>query len=919
MQHHYLLFLLILCLCLSANAALAQPANDACTDAIELTQLDNWCSPPGAYTNSGATLDAGLTNPSCWPDQTHDVWFRFVAQATDVHVTVVGNTSGPGGPGGTLQQPQFAIYSGTCSGGFTELQCASDGFGYHIVETFLSGLTIGQTYYIRVDARNGNEGTFQLCINNFNSVPDPSSDCPTGVVLCNKDAFTVQSIVGAGNDPNELTEGSCIQQEFSSAWYKWTCDQPGTLTFTITPTNPSDDIDFIVFELPNGLDDCTDKVELRCMSSGENIGAPFPTWEPCTGPTGLSEASTDTQEFPGCASGDDNFVAALNMEAGKSYAVAIINFSNTGNGFSIEFGGTGTFLGPQAAFEVDKPALCLGETLSVQDISTPLAGIQEWTWNFGIGASPATASGPGPHQVSYATAGTKAISLTILDAAGCEVTAIQYVEVFDPVEVSLEIHPDYCGAQAQTGSVVVHATSGAAPFSFSLDGGATFGPDSTFTGLAWGVYDLVVQDANGCTFDQQVEVPEGLALSAQVEPVVPPTCNGDSDGQIIISLEVANPPVTYDIGNGPQPDSIFTDLPAGSYSVTVVDGAGCAGIFDIEIVDFPVLDVSAEAIDISCFGEQDGEVFASANGGAGSYSYLWSTGATTEHVFNLPKGDYTVTITDANGCARTATATVEEPPPLALQLVRTVDVLCFGDASGRIVVQAQGGTPGYEYSADGLTFQPDTALTGLPAGTYTVTVRDSRGCTDTVEATLAEPPPLIVDAGPDTTLQLGFGTLLSAVVAPPGTSVTYSWTPPDGLSCTDCPAPEAMPVRTTTYTVSVLDENGCPAADEVTVFIRPDRPVYFPNAFSPNGDGFNDRWTAFAGPAVDVIAELKIFDRWGELVFEASNIAPNDPTLGWDGTFRGQAMQPAVFAWMARVRFIDGVELVYSGDLVLLR
>ncbi len=916
-QHMRHIYLLIFC-SLSANVIWAQPTNDVCDNAIVLDQLDNWCSPPGAYTTSGATLDAAVGQPNCWPDQTHDVWFTFVAQATDLHVTVIGANAGAGTPGGTLQLPQFAIYSGGCGGNLTELQCASDGFGYHIAETFVSGLTIGQTYFIRVDARNGNQGTFQLCVNNFNSVPDPSSDCPTGVVLCNKEAFTVQSIIGAGNDPYELVNGSCIQEEFSSAWYKWTCDQPGTLTFTITPTNPSDDIDFIVFELPNGLDDCSDKIELRCMSSGENVGSPFPTWEPCTGPTGLSTSSTDLQEFPGCASGDDNFVAALDMEAGKSYAVAIINFSNTGNGFSIEFGGTGTFLGPQANFQLDKPSLCLDEMLTVQDASVPLAGIQSWTWNFGLNATPATATGPGPHQVSYQQAGTKAISLTILDQAGCEVTTAQYVEVYPAVETDIEVHPDYCGTQAQTGSVRVHVTQGTPPFTFSFDG-SPFGADSVFTQLAWGTYPLEIQDANGCTFVQSITVPEGLALNAQVEPAVPPTCNGDSNGQIVISLEVATLPVSYDIGNGPQADSIFTNLAAGNYTISVTDGAGCQGIFTIEIEDFPVLEVAAQAIDISCFGEQDGEAFAHANGGAGNYTYSWSTGATTDYLFDLPAGSYTVTITDANGCTRTATTTVAEPPPLSLQLIRTQDIACFGDASGIIVVQAQGGTPDYVYSVDGINFQPDTALTNLPAGNYTVTVRDSRGCTDQIQTTLDEPPPLLVDAGPDTTLTLGQSTLLNATVLPLGTPVTYAWAPAEPLSCADCPTPEAIPLRSTTFTLTVWDENGCPATDQVTVFIRPDRPIYFPNAFSPNDDGFNDHWTAYAGPAVSVIEELKIYDRWGELVFEARQIPPNDPTLGWDGTFRGQQLQPAVFAWTARVRFIDGVILYYSGDLVLLR
>ncbi|MEY3368840.1 MAG: hypothetical protein RI973_1995, partial [Bacteroidota bacterium] len=242
-----------------------QAANDECTSALPLNDVTNWCSDNGAFSNSNASL-SNLSQASCFPDVTNDVWFSFVAEATTVQVTVIGNTTGNPGPGGTLENPQFAIYSGDCNGALTEIACASDAFGTHIVESFAGPLTVGETYYIRVDGRDEQKGTFRLCINNYNAVPDPNSDCPTGVILCDKSPFTVESLIGTGALNNEIGPGVCVQTEYASAWYRWTCKDAGTLSFTITPSNPSDDIDFAVFELPDGIDDCEGKVKVRCMA-----------------------------------------------------------------------------------------------------------------------------------------------------------------------------------------------------------------------------------------------------------------------------------------------------------------------------------------------------------------------------------------------------------------------------------------------------------------------------------------------------------------------------------------------------------------------------------------------------------------------------------------------------------------------------
>lgn len=903
----------------SLNSIWAQPANDNCADATVLNDVANYCSGNGEFTNVGASLDGPANQADCFPDEANDVWFQFTAVATTLQVAVIGNTANPNIPaGGTLNDPQFLIYTGSC-GALTEVQCASDAFGNNIVETFASPLTVGQTYYIRVDGRSGNTGTFELCVNNFNAVPDPSGDCPDGVILCDKSSFTVESLMGTGNQNNEIEAGSCIVSEFASAWYRWTCETSGTLTFTLNPTNPSDDLDFAVYELPGGIDDCANKVKLRCEAGGETVGAPFSEWQICTGPTGLSETETDTDEFGGCANGQNNFVAAVDMVAGTSYALIVNNFSNTGNGFSIEWGGTGTFLGPTAEFATTPANTgCVSDVVTFTDNSSSVSGIAEQAWNFGTGATPAVANGPGPHQVTYSTPGIKFISLTITDESGCIITDIQSYEVFDLPTVDIEALDDYCGPQEATGQITIEPSGGALPYQYDWGPTGIFTSENTMQNLEKGTYVVVVQDANGCTAQVTPEIVEGLSLAAGINPVQPPTCNGDSDGSISVSVAVSNPPVTYDFGNGPQTSNTLSGIPAGTYNVYVIDGQGCDGSFTIVVEDFPVLELGITPLDISCFGENDGSITASPTGGAGDFTYLWSNGEMTPAIENLPEGMYSVTVTDGNGCTATATADIIEPPEIT-GTVSVVDVLCAGDATGIINVEAFGGTPPFEYSADGAAFQGSPTLDGLSAGEYEVVISDSRGCTLALDAFIDEPAPLIVDAGADQTVDLGFTANIQAQTMPLFRPVSISWTPDGTLDCNDCDDPTASPFETTTYTIQIIDADGCTDSDDVTIFVNLLRPIYIPNGFSPNGDGINDFFTVYGGPAARSIQTLRVYDRWGELVFDGQDLPLNDEPFGWDGTFKGEEMDAAVFAYYAEVEFIDGFVAFFEGDVMIVR
>ncbi|MCB0585772.1 MAG: gliding motility-associated C-terminal domain-containing protein [Phaeodactylibacter sp.] len=980
-------------LMLSAASMLAQPANDDCTNAIFLDDVSNWCSNAGAYTNVGAT-DSGI-NPSCFPNNSLDVWFAFTAEATTVNITVTGAVSI--NAGGTLSNPQFSLYSGDC-GNLTQVECANDAIGTNTIGAFASNLNIGSTYYIQVSGRLGQTGTFKLCVNNFNQAQAPSGDCSTAVVLCDKDPFTVDFVVGEGANPNEIfDEGcGCGIVEDNSSWYKWTCEESGTLTFTLTPLNPADDLDFVIFELPNGVNDCSEKTPLRCMASGENVGSPLSEWQPCTGSTGLALNDGDTSESCGCQPGDNNFVQAIDMEAGKSYALIINNFSGSGDGFSIEFGGTGTFRGPVADFTISTDTVCVGEPATFTDASTFEGVISGRRWTFGAAANPASISGTGPHQVSYNRPGLKSIVLQIETDDGCIVTAVGniYVECCDDhFDVSAVPTPLSC-PNSSDGAIDLSVSSDFSPYTFSWSNGQTvedlaglgrgnydvtitdastcqteftvtiggppefevdtligmptcnggmdgsitlqvsgasppyeyswrgqpFSNDNSIQGLPIGDYNVTIRDINGCELDLTIPVRElELVLDPNVANIIDPSCTGFSDGMITVAIGNGQPAYLYDFndGNGFVDENVLNNLPAGAYTVDVQDANLCRGSFTFDLEDPPLLQASFELQGISCFGENDGILTALPTGGVGGYSYLWSGGQSTATLSNLGPGTYSVTVTDANGCVTEADTSFNQPPELFIELDTVINALCFGEPTGSIIVLGSGGVPDYEFSAGGQVFQIGGTFNGLMAGTYELTIIDANGCTNSISATITQPRELIVNAGPDETIELGYFANLRAVAN--DLSVSYTWEPPDSLSCTECQSPQANPVNTTPYTVTATDANGCTATDEVVVLVLKNRPVYIPNAFSPNEDGRNDRFTVYAGPGARQVLALKIFNRWGGLVFENYNFQPNDPSLGWDGFFKGEPAQMGVYAFFAEVEFIDGISIIYEGDLSLVR
>ena len=248
---------------------------------------------------------------------------------------------------------------------------------------------------------------------------------------------------------------------------------------------------------------------------------------------------------------------------------------------------------------------------------------------------------------------------------------------------------------------------------------------------------------------------------------------------------------------------------------------------------------------------------------------------------------------------------------------------CAGDAGSIEILAVDGGEGPYLYALFGTSnFQASPILAPLLPGDYEIRVQDANGCEYTEVLTVPAVPELIIDLDPTLWIDLGEGGQLNASISIPLSDIdTIIWSPGDSLSCTNCLNPIVNVVNETLFKLLVIDLNGCEAEEEILVQVKKDKGVYIPNAFTPgNNDGNNDVFMIFGNN--DIIKEVntfQIFDRWGEKVFEDYNFQPNDPSHGWDGTLKGEPMNPAVFVYWAKIEFIDGEVRLFEGDVTLLK
>ena len=318
-----------------------------------------------------------------------------------------------------------------------------------------------------------------------------------------------------------------------------------------------------------------------------------------------------------------------------------------------------------------------------------------------------------------------------------------------------------------------------------------------------------------------------------------PLCNGGTDGSVSATIQNAAAPIQYLWSNGATTASL-SGVGAGTYSLTITDANNCSETSSVTLGEPTALTSSSSAAtfngdwNVSCNGAADGSATVNAQGGTGSYTYLWSNGATTATATGLTAGTYTVVVTDDNGCTSSSVVMLSEPTVLSSSSSATQynggwNVSCNGASDGSATVNAQGGTAPYSYSwSNGAT---TATATGLSAGTYEVTVTDANGCTSNSSISLSEPSMMessvtvtpeynVSPGGAQYTIYLGYGpqsvTLTGATLGgtPP---YTYAWSGGAGLSNPAAISTEASPTQTTTYLFMATDANGCTMGATVMV------------------------------------------------------------------------------------------------------
>jgi gliding motility-associated-like protein len=558
------------------------------------------------------------------------------------------------------------------------------------------------------------------------------------------------------------------------------------------------------------------------------------------------------------------------------------------------------------------PVVCIPTPVNFNNTSHTGGTGLTFLWNFGDGT---TSSQQNPSH-NYSQSGLYNVTLIASDAGTCNMsdTIIKQVLVLSNSSDSIPKAEICLGGFTQIGILPISDPSityqwlPATYLSNPTINNPIAHPPSTMT------FTLLV--SNGYCTDtlrQLVVVHnlQGISLNDTT------TCDGHitltaDQGQGIIEFIWSTNHQFTDTLNTSLTNPSFSDsISTPTYFYLRVSNGLCSGI-DSVLVTFSVVADSVHHKNVSCNGNCDGMACAFISTGTPPYSFLWNTGSTNDSILNLCAGTYSVTITDHDGCLAQEGVTITEPPPLQA----TASVLhnpCPQACAGSITLSILGGTPGYTYLwSNG---QTTNAVLSLCLGSYGVTITDQENCK------LIRSYQIVVDSmfaninvwADKDTIYSGQSVQLHSTFTPTG---VYSWQPTQSLDDPTSMNPTATPNQTTTYVLTITDNNGCIHFDSVKVTVLEvlcDEPyIFVPNAFSPDNDGQNDQLYV-RGKMIDKVNFL-VYDRWGEKVFESS-----DTKKGWDGHFKGKLCEPGVFVYYLEATCFNKAVYIKKGNITLIR
>jgi hypothetical protein len=481
--------------------------------------------------------------------------------------------------------------------------------------------------------------------------------------------------------------------------------------------------------------------------------------------------------------------------------------------------------------------------------------------------------------VNNLIAGTYQVSVT--DGEGCDTSLSITITQPDHLIANASATGETANG-ANDGTATANPTGGTAGYTYLWSNGTT---TQTISNLTPGPITVVVTDANGCSSTETVTVNAfGCNLNGSIS-ATNVSCQNFNDGLASISLNGATNPVSYIWSNGATTQSV-NNLAPGSYTVNVLDGAGCSAVFSINITEPLALSSNATATGVSAIGASDGTAEANPTGGTPGYQYLWSTGATTSNISGLAPGAYTIVVTDANGCTAEQTVNVTAFNCVLSATISPVNLSCFESANGQATVSLSNGVLPFTYLwSNNETTQ---SITNLSVGTYTVVATDGAGCSVSQSTTITQPALLEVAVINIQNVLCPDDTDGAAEVTVNGGTPPYSFAWPGGG------IPGNFGVGT--YPLSVTDNNGCLSTTSFSIIATDAEPpllicqtdiqVCGPGFISYGPPSVSDN-CGVAGPPIVISgpASGTVFDEGTSVVvYEATDVSGNKSTCSFNIT-----------------------------------
>jgi gliding motility-associated-like protein len=516
--------------------------------------------------------------------------------------------------------------------------------------------------------------------------------------------------------------------------------------------------------------------------------------------------------------------------------------------------------------------------------------------------------------ITNLTAGS--YSVLISDANGCVKT--ETINLSQPSILSQSLSTSsYVGGvnircNGDSSGVVYNSIDGGTPgYQYQWSGPAGFSATTEdINNIVSGTYTVVATDTNGCVNISTITLIEpSVALTASLS-VTNVDCNGNSTGNISISVNGGSPGYNF-YWRGPDNYTSYNqninDLFTGLYDVVVSDTNGCKISIDTVVAEPAILTYTFSSVNPVCKGVANGSIDVNIIGGTSPYTFVWSNGSTTEDILNIASGTYSLMFTDANNCSASASFTLTEPEQ-TLSIVKTIEpVKCYKDTNSSININVSGGTPPYLINwSNGNT---GNNLTNLGAGTYSVNVIDSFGCQLNDIIIITQPDSLYLSLyspllfnGHNVSFANESDGNIDLTVNGGTNPFTYSWS--NGSSTEDL-----NNIVAGFYNVIVIDTKGCKASASITLtqpFV-----LEIPQGFSPNNDGKNDFFVVHGIEAYPKNV-LTIYNRWGNIIYSKEGYLNE-----WDGlSNNGEKLPDATYFAILEV---NGGDIVLKGFVELRR